>query len=88
MFIETFGEACEKTVLVHAWVLMSNNDHFVFRTPQATSCRGCACRRIRTLAASMFAMHPAMKVVLGFGAVSRVFPKEGGSGGDSAHKPR
>jgi putative transposase len=35
MFIETFGEACEKTGwLVHAWVLMSNHYHLVLRTPQ------------------------------------------------------
>jgi putative transposase len=36
MFVETFGEACEKTGwLVHAWVLMSNHYHLVFQTPQA-----------------------------------------------------
>ena len=41
MFIETFGEACEKTGwLVDAWVLMSNHYHLVLRTPQANLVAG------------------------------------------------
>ena len=41
MFIETFGEACEKTGwLVYAWVLMSNHYHLVFQTPQANLVAG------------------------------------------------
>jgi putative transposase len=41
MFIETFGEACEKTGwLVDAWVLMSNHYHLVLRTPQANFVAG------------------------------------------------
>jgi putative transposase len=41
MFIETFGETCEKTGwLVHAWVLMSNHYHLVLRTPQANLVAG------------------------------------------------
>jgi putative transposase len=33
MFMETFGEACEKTGwLVDAWVLMSNHYHLVLRS--------------------------------------------------------
>src|ERR1700731_2336930 len=41
MFIETLGEACEKTGwLVHAWVLMSNHYHLVLRTPQANLVAG------------------------------------------------
>src|ERR1700674_2533371 len=37
MFIETFGEACEKTgLLVDAWVLMSNHYHLVLRTLAAS----------------------------------------------------
>jgi REP-associated tyrosine transposase len=41
MFMETFGEACEKTGwLVDAWVLMSNHYHLVLRTPQANLVAG------------------------------------------------
>jgi putative transposase len=41
MFIETFGEACEKTGwLVDARVLMSNHYHLVLRTPQANLVAG------------------------------------------------
>src|SRR6202035_4809593 len=41
MFIETLGEACEKTGwLVDAWVLMSNHYHVVLRTPQANLVAG------------------------------------------------
>ena len=41
MFIETLGEACEKTGwLVDAWVLMSTHYHLVLRTPQANLVAG------------------------------------------------
>jgi REP element-mobilizing transposase RayT len=56
MFIETFGEACQKTGwLVDAWVLMSNHYHLVLRTPQDNLVAGMrAGYKILTLAVSMF----------------------------------
>jgi len=41
LFLETLGEACEKTDwLVHAWCLMSNHFHLVVETPRANLVAG------------------------------------------------
>ena len=41
LFLETLGEACQKTGwLVHAWCLMSNHFHLVIETPQGNLVAG------------------------------------------------
>ena len=46
LFLDTLGEACEKTDWqIHAWCLMSNHFHLVVETPRANLVE-CVFRRI------------------------------------------